>query len=133
MKRLIFALIILAVLSAGVWYWYPATIYGGKTPAETMQLLMAALEDGDAELASRYFMPDDSGSIEKWQKNWRQAKAEGRFPEIISVLERAQPNPSNTSYSGDFKYIVKDEDGMIATTIDFNFFEKEGVWKIESL
>jgi len=140
MKKLIFVLIVLVIL-VGIFFWMGGTklwqddplTYGGKTPAETMELLISALKEGDMELASKYFMPDDSGSIEVWEKNWRQAKADGRLPEIINILERAQPNPSNSIHSGDFKYIIRGENGIIDVTIDLELLDETGVWKVESL
>ena len=37
--------------------------YGGKTPQETLDLFVAALEAEDVELASKYFMLDDNLSL----------------------------------------------------------------------
>jgi hypothetical protein len=42
-------------------YWtaqYKADTYGGETPEETLELFIEALEAGDYELASRYFVPE---------------------------------------------------------------------------
>lgn len=144
MKRFIFlisALIILAVAAAGI-FWMAGGFsfwkkdlsrYGGKTPEETVRLLIAALKEGDAALASKYFMPDDSGGVKVWEDGWQQAQADGRLPEIIGQLELAQPNPANASHAGDFKYVIKDADGVITATIDLELFEETGVWKIEAL
>ncbi|MBI4130673.1 hypothetical protein HY468_05120, partial [Candidatus Roizmanbacteria bacterium] len=37
---------------------YRNDTYGGATPEETLALFIAALEAGDIELASKYFLPD---------------------------------------------------------------------------
>ncbi|MBU4348466.1 hypothetical protein KJ671_03155 [Patescibacteria group bacterium] len=42
--------------------------YGGQTPQETLDLFVEALEKGDMELASKYFMQDDDGSVDEWRK-----------------------------------------------------------------
>lgn len=144
MKRLIFwiiTLVVLAVAAAGI-FWLAGGLnfwkkdfndYGGQTPEETMRLLIAALEKGNAELAGKYFMPDDKGGASLWEDGWRQAEADGRLPEIINQLKQAQPNPANSSHAGDFKYVVKDENGVITATIDLELLEETGVWKIEAL
>ena len=144
MKLLIFILITLVVLGVGTFFVMGGTSlwqddlasYGGKTPAETMDLLISALKADDVELASKYFMPemvDGELNIEKWEDAWGQAKSEGRLSEIIDLLEEAQPNPEDSSYSGDFKYVVVGDDGMAINTIDMKLFDEGGVWKIESL
>ncbi|MBI3019760.1 MAG: hypothetical protein HYY60_00320, partial [Parcubacteria group bacterium] len=42
---------------------YKNDTYGGATPEETLSLFIAALEKGDIELASKYFLPEDREEI----------------------------------------------------------------------
>ena len=42
-----------------------ADTYGGKTPQETLELFIAAVEKGDYELASRYFVKSKQVGIRK--------------------------------------------------------------------
>ena len=44
-----------------------ADTYGGKTPQETLELFIAAVEKGDYELASKYFVSEKQ---EEWNKNF---------------------------------------------------------------
>ncbi len=37
--------------------------YGGKTPEETLELFIEALEAGDYELASKYYLPEQQESV----------------------------------------------------------------------
>ena len=43
-----------------------ADTYGGKTPQETLQMYISAVEKGDYELASKYFIGDKQ---EEWKNN----------------------------------------------------------------
>ena len=51
-----------------------ADTYGGKTPQETLQMYISAVEKGDYELASKYFIGDkQEGGVEEF-KNIRKRR-----------------------------------------------------------
>ena len=131
-------MIVIVAVTIGFYFFYFdgeffAKEYGGKTPEETLNLLIVALEVGDVGLASKYFAPDDTGSSKMWEDGWRQAKEEGRLPEIIGQLKQMQPNPNNLTHAGDFKYVIRDESGAITAEINFELDPETKVWKVESL
>jgi len=70
--------------------------WGGKTPEETLQLFITALEAGDVDLAAKYFMLETDESSpdyltrRKWEDGLRQAKEEGRLGEIIAGLKKVE-------------------------------------------
>ena len=131
------AVVVIVLFSGFYFFYFDGSFfdksYGGETPEETLNLLITALEAGDTNLASKYFMPDDSGSLKMWEDGWRQAKEDGRLQEIIRQLKQMQPNPDNSTHSGDFKYVIRDESGAITAEINFELSQEIGVWKIESL
>ncbi len=80
--------------------------YGGKTPEETFDMFIAALEKGDVELASKYFV------IEKqmvWMKTLATYKSQALLDNFIKELK--------------------------SLSLDRNMFEfyPSGVWKISVL
>lgn len=107
--------------------------YGGKSPSETIQLLIEALKQEDIELASKYFMPNNEGNVEKWQEALINAKEENRFPKIINLIEQSQPNPENSTHSGDFKYVIRNEQGNVESEINLELIRETGAWKIEGM
>lgn len=79
-----------------------ADTYGGKTPQETLKMFIEAVEKGDYELASRYF-------IESKQKEWKEGLIKSaqanQIKKLINLIEEAIPN-LDKSYSEDI-YIAE--------------------------
>ena len=70
-----------------------ADTYGGKTPQETLELFIAAVEKGDYELASKYFVAEKQ---EEWNKNFGVIK---NIKEYISDTKEIKNNLSNGRFS----------------------------------
>lgn len=75
--------------------------YGGKTPEETFDMFIAALEKGDVELASKYFV------IEK-QESWKQSLAALKeqlpvYNEMLAEMKFARNN-AHQETEGDFAW-----------------------------
>jgi hypothetical protein len=84
--------------------------YGGKTPEETFDMFIAALEKGDVELASKYFV------IEK-QESWRQSLATIKsqsaiYDEMLTEMRFARDNANKKVEGGFawFSYIMPSEE-----------------------
>lgn len=112
--------------------------YGGRTPEDTLAMLIDALEKGNVELASKYFALDvntqspDYLTRREWEDGLRQAQAENRTGGIIEILRRAEPDPENRSYQSDYKFAVYGPDGKIQAYIDMEFNKYSGTWKIQA-
>lgn len=78
--------------------------WGGKTPEETLQLFITALEAGDTDLAAKYFMLETDESSpnyltrRKWEDGLRKAKEEGRLGEIITKLRETRLQPLDLEF-----------------------------------
>lgn len=101
--------------------------YGGKTPEETLQLFVAALKANDIDTAVLYFMPDDTGSREKWRGILEKDKVAGSFEEIIDVLSETKLESSFSDKRVTYK--IPNAFGSLLLNFVFN----GQVWKIESL
>src|SRR3989344_7948666 len=66
---------------------YANDTFGGATPEETLSLFIAALEKGDIELASKYFLPEDR---EKWSQNIESVQKNNHINEMVDDLSRAE-------------------------------------------
>ncbi len=112
--------------------------YGGKTPEETLQLFITALEAGDIELASKYFALEDNMNDpdyltrRKWEEGLQQ-KTEEELKSVVSILQRAIPDEDSSAYESDYKFIVQDSQGELEAFINMELNKNSGVWKIESL
>ena len=72
---------------------YETDMYGGATPEETLQLFIVALEAGDIELASRYFLPDEREQIREYfqeikvSDGWEKVLADSRNLKLTTKRE----------------------------------------------
>src|SRR3989338_5350635 len=64
-----------------------ADTYGGKTPQETLSLYITAVEKGDYELASKYFIQDNQ---EGELKKLKQLNKENDFNTFFSLLKKSE-------------------------------------------
>ena len=65
---------------------YKNDTYGGATPEETLSLFIAALEAGDIELASKYFLPDEREEIK--QNLLQASEQQGGFEGVIERVKK---------------------------------------------
>ncbi|MEK7547244.1 MAG: hypothetical protein AAB536_03655 [Patescibacteria group bacterium] len=100
-----------------------ADVYGGKTPLETLQMHIDAIQKGDYELASRYFDPGDQGQEFK-------LLAEATAGEIANYLSLLKSlDGLNGVYSSDgktYSIIINEK-----ASVKFIAYSS-GVWKIKS-
>lgn len=106
--------------------------FGGKTPEETLQLFIAALEADDLELASKYFVLNALGERDsKWLDGLTEAKELGNISRLIGDLKKAE----RVSYSeslGSSVLSVKNNGLEIGSILlERNSFS--GLWKISGL
>jgi len=110
-----------------------ADIYGGKTPEETLKMFIDALKKGDAELASKYFMLEESGKInQKWAKGLQDTKDAGQFQYLANLLSGAVADKGNSTSAEDFKFKAY-ENNVLKAYINMQLNKYSGVWKIESM
>jgi hypothetical protein len=93
---------------------------GGKTPQETLDLFIKAVEAGDYELASKYFVIEKQ---EEWKDNLTKVSNVNEFLKIVKNTRHSQGEYSEDrrTYS-----IYK------PTSIDFVLYPS-GNWKIEEI
>lgn len=108
-------------------------IYGGKTPEETLAMFIEALEKGDIELASRYFVLDDNLSQEKWKEGLRVAQQENRISNIIEIAKKAQKSTNQSGLNTEFEFMILGQDDLAEYTIFMELNEYSGIWKIKSM
>lgn len=109
-----------------------ADVYGGSTPQETLDMFISAIEAGDPELASMYFIDDDYGSREKWRKVMIDTYNAGKFPMIAEVLRRAQPEPDGIIGDTFYSFSVYDESGDLVVDVGLIFMGRK-IWKINGV
>jgi len=107
--------------------------YGGKTPQETLDMFISALEKGDIDLAAKYFALDDNLSRKEAEEGLKKAKQENRLLVIVQLLKNAKPDPNFKSSDTSGWYYVYNEKGEIIHEIEFVFNEYSKVWKIKSM
>jgi len=106
--------------------------YGGKTPQETLNMFISALEKGDIDLAAKYFALDENLSRKQWEDGLKKAKEEGRIEGIVSLLKQAKDLPRESNPET-YQFAVFDKNGMVAHTIYMIFNKHSSVWKMESM
>jgi len=109
-----------------------ADTYGGKTPQETLDMFIDVLKKGDIELASKYFLLREDGSVDpKWVEGISKTKETGKLVGAIDLLTKAKP--AGSVMSGYFGFEVRDDNGELVEDISMRLNKYSGVWKIESL
>ncbi|OHA79038.1 MAG: hypothetical protein A2V96_01605 [Candidatus Yonathbacteria bacterium RBG_16_43_6] len=63
-----------------------ADTYGGKTPQETLQMYIDAVEKGDYELASKYFI---GGKQEEWKNNLKEIMQSNKESLFLDPLKKS--------------------------------------------
>ncbi|MDD4931783.1 MAG: hypothetical protein PHG66_06605 [Candidatus Colwellbacteria bacterium] len=106
--------------------------YGGKTPEETMQLFIAALEKEDLELAAKYFLLAEPGVPDpKWIEQLKKAKDEKRLNDSINLLREAKfTGESMPGYAG---FDILGSDGSVIYGIDLVKNTYSSLWKISNM
>ena len=105
---------------------YLEDIYGGKTPKETLELFIAAIEKEDFDLASKY-------TIINKQEGWRDRLVKGEKQKLynwIDLLKTAQDRGS--LWDGNFQMEVKNAAESANLIIDFIKYP-QGIWKIQEM
>jgi hypothetical protein len=96
-----------------------ADTYGGKTPQETLRLYIDAVEKGDYELASKYFVEENQ---EKELKSLQNSPKEN-IDNAVNLLEKSIESVGSYSTNKD-EYVI-DRPLMV----DFRLYPN-GIWKI---
>ena len=105
---------------------YESDTYGGATPEETLQLFIAALEAGDIELASKYFLPDERG---EWRTFLNLAIEEKRVERIRKEIGELKLSRKDTEEAF---FTLTDEGGVVDVIVILKK-NQNGVWKITDL
>jgi hypothetical protein len=97
-----------------------ADTYGGKTPQETLRLYIDAVEKGDYELASKYFVIEKR---EQWKNNLTKISKENKIDLFLTPIIQAQKSNGEYSASGSTFSI---HDPILVSFIKY----PNGIWKI---
>lgn len=101
--------------------------FGGKTPQETLKLLISALEKNDLVLAAKYFIPENRETVSEDLERLSNTNLLG---DLIKDLRNAKSGKVTNQTSYYFEII--DETGQVATALELTL-NKHGLWKIISL
>ncbi|MBI4121325.1 MAG: hypothetical protein HY457_03685 [Parcubacteria group bacterium] len=108
---------------------YENDTYGGKTPEETLALFIQALESGDIELASKYFVPDRQEEQLKYLNEIKIADNTKVFVEELSSPYEKRDFNGQGNY---FVFFFDDPQGNGSMQVSIAQIPS-GVWKILDL
>lgn len=97
-----------------------ADTYGGRTPQETLQMYIDAVEKGDFELASRYFVSERQ---EKELEKLSEARQKNNIDFLLNHLIQVKEAQGHFSTNGDLYTIEK------PIFVEFRLYPN-GIWKI---
>jgi len=105
-------------------------IFGGTTPEETLELFTAALEAGDIELASRYFVV---GEREELRKELHVYNDGGYMNELIDAVGNLT-NKSNFIEGDDTRFLFEHFNEIGTLDLQISLEENQNnIWKITDL
>jgi len=108
---------------------YESDTYGGATPEETLQLFITALEAGDIELASKYFLPDEQGKKLEFLENVKKAE---NLKLLASELSGSYTKKDFTGDGSSFVFYFLNSKTGTELQVSFSNMPS-GVWKITDL
>ena len=97
-----------------------ADTVGGKTPQETLDLFIAAVEAGNYELASKYFI---GSKQEEWRENLRNIVQTDKKKIFLDPIKESKNSVGEYNLEKD-KYFIEEP-----ISIDFRLYPN-GSWKI---
>jgi len=82
---------------------YKADTYGSTTPEGTLALFIDALKKGDADLASKYFIPEKQVEYKVGVQNWTKLNKNIRIADTLSRATETRINKDGTATMGIFE------------------------------
>jgi hypothetical protein len=149
---IIILVLFLIAIAGGLWWWrgsnqkdqhdtygaqyyedlaqrYAEDTFGGATPEETLELFIAALEAGNIDLASKYFVAEKQ---EEWKKNLEKIKAEQVLSNMINDLKNAKRGKNQSDESEDIDFSIANQNNEVSAILRIVKIPN-GTWKIQSL
>mgnify|MGYP001617669705 CR=1 FL=1 len=106
---------------------YLEDTYGGKTPKETLEMFITAVEKEDFDLASKYFVLSKQ---EEWRGGLINGKEKGNLDVFIKNMKMAEDRGS--LWEGNYQMEVKNIQEGLSIVIDFIKYP-QGIWKIQEI
>jgi len=106
---------------------YLEDTYGGKTPQETLQLFITAVEKEDFELASKYFILSRQ---EEWERGLKLVKEKNNLAVLLENLKKMEDGEYLNS--DNFQMAAKNENGVYEAYVSFIKYPN-GNWKIKEI
>lgn len=141
-KKYIYIALIVLIIAGAYLFWRhyqsqdsglsPSDNVGGKTPQETLNLLVVALEKGDTALAASYFMDTKEIKREDWRESFNQLKDQNLLDDMLLDIKNKTKPDSAGSNNQTYRFIIE-EDGTAVSVIVLQFNPHTNVWKIEQL
>lgn len=103
-----------------------ADTYGGETPEKTLELFVQALEQRDAKLASKYYMPWLQANAEKDMSEWMQDES---FEKFIEAYNNEDIRRGDRAVNAALEVYPKGED-LYHYTIEMEQNSQTKLWKI---
>ena len=108
---------------------YEADTYGGKTPQETWDMFIQALEAGDTDLAAKYFIVEKQ---EEERESWKKAKERG-FIQLFLNDFRLIKGYRMYDNGMMFEFYTDDIDGGPGFVYTLVLNKQTNIWKIYDL
>jgi len=101
--------------------------FGGKTPQETLKLLISALEKNDLTLAAKYFIPENREIV---SEDLERLNNTNLLRDLINDLKNIKLGKSSNETH--YYFEIVDETGQTAAALEL-IKNQKGLWKIISL
>ncbi len=101
--------------------------YGGETPQETLQMFINAVEAGDYELASKYFVVEKQEGEKLKLVNIRKQK---NLKIYVDILRQAEPWRSSLD---DDEFVMKSETDFGGSLFIYFIKYPSNIWKINEI
>lgn len=107
---------------------YLEDMHGGETPKETLEMFIAAVEGGDYDLASKYFVLSKQ---EEWRNTLYSAQKENKLNILMSEVKKTNQEITKEEpiWESREAYVF-----INSNSVSFGFSKyPQGIWKIKEI
>lgn len=105
--------------------------FQNRTPQETLNNFIIALETGNLDLVISFIDPTYEARLNYRASLGKVLKSKDETIFLIEKFRRMVPFEENVAYPGDYKFAIRDEDGKLQGEVDMHLNKETGKWLIQ--
>lgn len=105
--------------------------FQNRTPQETLNNFITALETGNLDLVISFIDPTYEARLNYRASLGKVLKSKDETIFLIEKFRRMVPFESDITHEGDYKFVLKNKDGKVENIVDMELNKETGKWLIQ--